>query len=121
MAKTDQVLVLDIGSTGVRVCEFDFPAGGGFTLLRYMQVEYTEQLTEENRSPIITAALRTALAEGGFTTTRTAVCVSGQAAFMRFVKLPPVTEEESRVRQIVEAERAVPDGRGDLGLPAHRR
>ncbi len=104
MAKTDQVLVLDIGSTGVRVCEFDFPAGGGFILLRYMQVEYTEQLTEENRSPIITAALRSALAEGGFTTTRTAVCVSGQAAFMRFVKLPPVTEEESRVRQIVEYE-----------------
>jgi type IV pilus assembly protein PilM len=104
MAKTDQVLVLDIGSTGVRVCEFDFPAGGGFILLGYMQVEYTEQLTEENRSLVITAALRSALEEGGFTTTRTAVCVSGQAAFMRFVKLPPVTEEESRVRQIVEYE-----------------
>ena len=55
MAKTDQVLVLDIGSTGVRVCEFDFPAGGGFILLGYMQVEYTEQLTEENRSLIIGA------------------------------------------------------------------
>ncbi|MDP7739859.1 MAG: type IV pilus assembly protein PilM [Lentisphaeria bacterium] len=104
MAKTDQVLVLDIGSTGVRVCEFDFPAGGGFILLGYMQVEYTEQLTEENRSLIISAALRSALEEGGFTTTRTFVCVSGQAAFMRFVKLPPVTEEESRVRQIVEYE-----------------
>ena len=104
MAKTDQVLVLDIGSTGVRVCEFDFPAGGGFILLGYMQVEYTEQLTEENRCLVITAALRSALEEGGFTTTRTAVCVSGQAAFMRFVKLPPVTEEESRVRQIVEYE-----------------
>ncbi|HCN10222.1 MAG TPA: hypothetical protein DIT01_20025, partial [Lentisphaeria bacterium] len=104
MAKTDQVLVLDIGSTGVRVCEFDFPTGGGFILLGYMQVEYTEQLTEENRSLVITAALRSALEKGGFTTTRTAVCVSGQAAFMRFVKLPPVTEEESRVRQIVEYE-----------------
>ena len=104
MAKTDQVLVLDIGSTGVRVCEFDFPTGGGFILLGYMQVEYTEQLTEENRSLVITVALRSALEKGGFTTTRTAVCVSGQAAFMRFVKLPPVTEEESRVRQIVEYE-----------------
>ena len=104
MAKTDQVLVLDIGSTGVRVCKFDFPAGGGFILLAYMQVEYTEQLTEQNRSLIITAALRSALEEGDFTANRTAVCVSGQAAFMRFVKLPPVTEEESRVRQIVEYE-----------------
>ena len=104
MAKTDQVLVLDIGSTGVRVCKFDYPAGGGFILLAYMQVEYTEQLTEQNRSLIITAALRSALEEGDFTANRTAVCVSGQAAFMRFVKLPPVTEEESRVRQIVEYE-----------------
>ena len=104
MPKADQWLVLDIGSTGLRVCEFDYPASGGFRLLDYRQVEYTEQLTEENRSLIISAALRSALEDGDFSTNRAAVCVSGQAAFMRFVKLPPVTEEESRVRQIVEYE-----------------
>ncbi len=104
MAKTDRELVVDIGSTGVRCADFEYPAAGGFVLNKFTHAEYTEQLTESNRTAIISAALRETLETIKPSTNRVAVCVSGQAAFMRFVKLPPVTEEESRVKQIVEYE-----------------
>lgn len=105
MARKDRTLVLDIGATAVHMGEFEIPAGGGLILQAFANVEYSEPLTEGNRSLVISSAIRKALEDGNFTKMRHAsVCVSGQAAFMRFVKLPPVTEEESRVRQIVEYE-----------------
>ena len=104
MAKKERRLVLDIGSTALHAGEFEYDASGGITLRSFTSVEYTENLTETNRTMVISSALRTAIQEGQFTTKAAYLCVSGQAAFMRFVKLPPVTEEESRVRQIVEYE-----------------
>lgn len=104
MAKNERILILDIGSTAVHIGEFDYGQGGSMVLTGFNHVEYTENITEANRSIVIGAALRRALDEGNYHTKKASICVSGQAAFMRFVKLPPVTEEESRVRQIVEYE-----------------
>ncbi len=104
MAKRDRILVLDIGSTAIHAGEFDYLGSGAIVLRAFTNVEYTENLTETNRTMVINSALRRAMEEGKFTSKRCSICVSGQAAFMRFVKLPPVTEEASRVRQIVEYE-----------------
>ena len=104
MAKRDRILILDIGSTAIHAGEFEYLGSGGLVLHSFCNVEYTENLTEANRTMVIGAALRRALEDGKFSTQRCSICVSGQAAFMRFVKLPPVSEEESRVRQIVEYE-----------------
>jgi type IV pilus assembly protein PilM len=105
MAKISQQLTIDIGSTGIRMGEFEYPqAGESMILHRFKVVEYAEQITEANRHVVISDAIRSAYEEGGFTTNRCSVSVSGQAAFMRFVKLPPVREEEARIKQIVEYE-----------------
>jgi type IV pilus assembly protein PilM len=105
MAKVTQHLTIDIGSTGIRMGEFEYPqAGEGMVLHQFKVVEYAEQITEANRHMVISDAIRKAYEEGGFTTNRCSVSVSGQAAFMRFVKLPPVREEEARIKQIVEYE-----------------
>ena len=85
--------------------EFEYPQSGeGMILHRFKVEEYAEQITEANRHVVISDAIRKAYEEGGFTTNRCSVSVSGQAAFMRFVKLPPVREEEARIKQIVEYE-----------------
>ena len=102
MARAERILAIDIGSTGLRIAEFSI--GDGLTLHAYQSVEYDEHLSDSNRTLVISTALKQGLGEGNFSTKRAAVCVSGQAAFMRFVKLPPVSEEESRIRQIVEYE-----------------
>ncbi|MFT5130662.1 MAG: type IV pilus assembly protein PilM, partial [Rhodothermales bacterium] len=105
MAQISQQLTIDIGSTGIRMGEFEYPqAGESMILHRFKVVEYAEQITEANRHVVISDAIRSAYEEGGFTTNRCSVSVSGQAAFMRFVKLPPVREEEARIKQIVEYE-----------------
>ena len=104
MAKLDRSLAIDIGSTAVRVSEFEFPANGGLILHGFQQADYVDQVSEANRTDVITKALAEALEEGNFSTRKASVCVSGQAAFLRFVNLPPVSEEESRIKQIVEYE-----------------
>jgi len=105
MAKKDRSLVIDIGSTAVHVAEFEYAPSGDMILHAFATAEFPESLTESNRPQIIGAAVRQAMASASFSDTKTAsICVSGQAAFMRFVKLPPVTEDEKSVRQIVEYE-----------------
>lgn len=104
MTKQEQSLAIDIGSTGVRITEFEYSLSGAVILQSFSIVEFTEQLTESNRTDVIAAALREAYETGSFTTKKASICVSGQAAFMRFVNLPPVSEEEARIKQIVEYE-----------------
>lgn len=104
MAIQDRILSIDIGSTGIRIIEFEYPSSGGLILQAFSRVEFVEQLSEANRVEIITTSLRQAYDKGDFTTKRASIGLSGQAAFMRFVNLPPVSEEESRIKQIVEYE-----------------
>lgn len=109
MARSTNILCIDVGSTGVRLAEFAYP-GDGIVLTTFQVAEYSEMLTESNRQLLITSAIRQALDNGEFTTDQCHISVSGQAAFMRFVKLPPVREEEARIQQIIryEAEQNVP-------------
>lgn len=104
MARVDRSLAIDIGSSAVRVCEFEYPPAGGLVLHGFQNVEFADQLSEANRTDVVTKALTEALEAGDFQTNRASICVSGQAAFMRFVNLPPVSEDESRIKQIVEYE-----------------
>ncbi len=104
MAKLERSLAIDIGSTAVRISEFEFPASGGLILHGFQQADFDSQVSEANRMEVITRALVEAMGNGDFSTRKASVCVSGQAAFLRFVNLPPVSEEESRIKQIVEYE-----------------
>jgi len=105
MAKRERILVLDIGSTAIHAGEFEIdPQSSTMTLMATDNVEFPEYPNENNRSFIVANALQSVMQSGKFTSKNAAICVSGQAAFMRFVKLPPVTEDDASVRQIVEYE-----------------
>lgn len=103
MARADRILAIDIGATSIKVGEFEYPKEG-VSLIGFAQREYEEELTESSRTVVVAGLLRQMLVENNFTSRRCVLSISGQAAFTRFVKLPPVAEEESRVRQIVEFE-----------------
>ncbi|MCJ8330132.1 MAG: pilus assembly protein PilM, partial [Lentisphaeria bacterium] len=104
MAPKDKFIVVDVGSTSVHLAEFETPPGSPLILLAFDSVEYAEAMSEQNRTEIITDAISAALETGKFTSRIANVCISGQSAFMRFVKLPPVTDDESSVKQIIEFE-----------------
>ena len=105
MARLSRILALDIGASSIKAAEFEYPAGGALmTLAAFDYREYGEDLSEENRSVLIATTLREMMSGGRFTARKAVLAISGQFALIRFVKLPPVAEEESRVRQIVEFE-----------------
>ena len=103
MAHVERVLALDIGASSLKAGEFEYSAGG-IALVGFGLREYGEELTEANRGTLIGANVRQLIAEHGFSARKVLVSISGQSAFIRFVKLPPVSEEEKRIRQIVEFE-----------------
>ena len=104
MATTNRVLALDIGTTGIKLAEFEFDAANRITLAQFATDGYGEELDESNRSLLIQQTLNRLLGEQPFTARRALVSISGQFALTRFVKLPPVSGQETRVKQIVEFE-----------------
>ncbi|MDT8390787.1 MAG: type IV pilus assembly protein PilM [Lentisphaeria bacterium] len=104
MAKSSRVLALDIGAASIKLAEFAYGPGNSITLLSFDYREYGEELTEGTRGFVITSVLSDMLAAGDYGSKKALVSISGQYALTRFVPLPPVAEEESRVRQIVEFE-----------------
>ena len=104
MARAERILAIDIGATSIKVGEFEYPGREGVTLLNFAHREYEEELTDTSRSVVVAGLLRQILVENNFTARRALLCVSGQSAFTRFVRLPPFSDDQSRIRQIVEFE-----------------
>ena len=104
MAYAERVLALDVGASSIKAAEFEYSAKGEITLVNFVLKEYGEELTDVNRTAVLMQLFREIIQEKGITAKKAMVSLSGQSAFIRFVKLPPVAEEEKRVRQIVEFE-----------------
>lgn len=100
----DKTLVMDIGASGIKVAEFAFAPDGSAKLTQFAVASYEEELNENNRYFMISQTAARLCQENNFNTRRTLLSVSGQFALTRFVKLPPVSEQEGKVQQIVEFE-----------------
>ena len=103
MAASDSILSIDVGAWSVKVGEFE-NSSSGIELKDFGYAEYTKPITDENRTEQVAKALEKVIAEKNFTAKKANISISGQLAFIRFVKLPPIEEDESRVRQVVEFE-----------------
>ena len=104
MAKTESILAVDIGNDSLKIAEFVYPAEGGIILEKFAFAEYGGDLKEDELLESLSLSFKNTLSENGFKAKRVNLSISAQSSFLRFVKLPPVGEEESRVRQIVEYE-----------------
>ena len=117
MAKRELFLVIDIGSTALHIAEFE-SIDNSLVLHSFDNLEYNEPLNDDNRQDVVAATVRRALASGRFRAKVANISISGQAAFMRFVKLPPVTDDESSVKKIVEFEAGYYGVKSGAGLGA---
>jgi type IV pilus assembly protein PilM len=77
---------------------------GGLVLEKFAYKEFGGDLQEEEYKVALNEALQEVIAEHNFDNKVVYFSFSGQSAFIRFVKLPPLGEEEGRVRQVVEYE-----------------
>ncbi len=109
MLKSDSILALDIGASGVKLAEFVALKSGGLELTNYAvgALGFDPQ-SEGDRSSYLVSAVRELLQDSGIRPGQVLISVSGQSVFSRFVKLPPVDQE--KVYQIIlyEAQQNVP-------------
>lgn len=109
MAGSARVVALDVGTCTVKLAEFLISSNGALTLSRYgVQELGLDPNKEEDRSPFIVQTVSDILKRTGIKPGDTALAVSGQSVFMRFVKLPPV--DAIQVEQMIgfEAQQNVP-------------
>ena len=96
-------LVLDIGSSAVRLCELT-PTKAGYQLTKYYERDYglDPSMDEAQQKEVRVNALQELLKEAKVRNRKTLVAVPGQSVFTRTRALPPVPEY--KVPQIVRYE-----------------
>ena len=104
MAKNESILVVDIGACSLKMASFSFPGDNRLVLEKFAYTEFAGDLDAEDYKVALREALHSIIAENNFTEKKVYFSFSGQSAFIRFVKLPPIGGEEGRVRQVVEFE-----------------
>jgi len=109
MLKSTRILTLDIGSSHLKMGEFQALRSGGIELVRFgVSSLGIDPQSDANRAAHVTTTIRELLQEQGIKPGPVLISVSGQSVFSRFVKLPPVDKE--KVYQIIlyEAQQNVP-------------
>ena len=104
MANAETILAIDIGACSLKLASFSFPASGGFVLEKFAYREFAGELQEEDYKVALRNSLHELIEEYNFDDKIVYFSFSGQSAFIRFVKLPPIGDEEGRVKQVVEYE-----------------
>ena len=103
MAGNEAILALDVGAWSLKIGEF-IMTPEGVSMRKFAVKEFDEGLTDENREDLFRKALDQILEETAFDAKRAYISLSCQSAFTKFAKLPPVENDEARVKQIVEFE-----------------
>lgn len=110
MGSSNRILSIDIGAGTIRMAEFEYSSAG--MTLHTFDWRSLDGATESelDRAMQISAAIKDMYTSNKFTVKNANVCASGQSAFVRFVKLPPVSGGEAQVKKVVqfEAQQNVP-------------
>ena len=110
-------LVLDIGTSAVRLCEMS-KSKTGFTLTRFVQREFDSDpsLDEAKRKALRTDAVKSVLKQVRAPLRKVVFGVAGQSVFTRSRTLPPVPEY--KVTQIVkyEIQQQIPFGLDQIAM-----
>ena len=108
MGKKPNVLCIDIGADTLKASEFSYSQEGTMELLNFVFTEfgYTDSAMLENADSSVEMllALKNLFAEHTFSAKLVNVSLSAHNALIRFVKIPALTENEEKVRQIIEFE-----------------
>jgi type IV pilus assembly protein PilM len=106
---SNRIISLDIGSSELKLGEFVFTKGGLETVNLCVEPLSTENVSSEaDVSFNIVEAIQRALKKKAITKAPVLMSLSGQSAFLRLVKLPPVKRNRLRQTILFEAQQNVP-------------
>ncbi len=109
MGTPERVISIDIGTSSVRMAEFEYTSGNMvLQSFDWRSIESTK--TGLERVKVLSVVIKEMIVDNNFTSKRSFICTTGQNAFVRFVKLPPISGDEAKIKQVVkfEAEDKVP-------------
>jgi type IV pilus assembly protein PilM len=109
MFKSERILALDMGASGLKLAEFIPLKAGGVELFKYAVGALNfDPHGDADRPAAITNTLLEMMATSGIKPGPVLVSVAGQSVFSKFVKLPPT--DRDKILQIVqfEAQQNVP-------------
>ncbi|MBO7146671.1 MAG: type IV pilus assembly protein PilM [Lentisphaeria bacterium] len=116
MAALDLVLCLDIGANSIKAAEFSYTQTGELLLERFAFEEYGipsgpfQDILEGNMDDQLQEALIKVIKENNFQAKKVNISFTGHDAYIRFVKVPSMVNDEKKIKQIIEyeAQSAIP-------------
>ncbi|MDB6078369.1 MAG: cell division protein FtsA [Akkermansiaceae bacterium] len=109
MADTQSTIALNIGSQRISMAVFEPSKSGGLVLKGYdSEIILADPATEPSRSTQISQALNTLAQRMKVKGSKVRYTVSGQSVFTRFVKLPPLDDDNIEQLVTFEAQQHVP-------------
>lgn len=102
--KENTILAIDVGANSLKMAEFLMPLSGGMVLTGYAIEEYGEEYAQGEFLDGFAVTYRKMLSNNHFTSKQVRVSISGQAAFSRLSKLPPLSGQREQLAKIIEFE-----------------
>ena len=109
MAQQNQVLCIDVGGDSIKAAEFSYIPGESLILERFAYSEYGTEDGQISKETVI-QTLTEVLSVNNFAAKDVHVSISGNNAFIRFVKIPAMTTDKDKIREIIayEAKQTIP-------------
>ena len=104
MAKENTILAIDVGGSSLKMAEFTAGASGALVLDGYAVQEYDESYVQGDFLDGFAVTYRKMLQDNAFSAKSVRISISGQAAFSRLSKLPPLAGQREQLAKIIEFE-----------------
>ena len=109
MSTKNVVLCVDIGGSSIKSAQFRYAADGNMVLDKFAYTEFASD-TDASGTEAMLDALSDTIQSNDFDATDVHISVSGQSSFIRFVKVPSMTTDREKVKEIIsfEAKQTIP-------------
>ena len=109
MIAQNLILCIDIGACSVKASQFFLSSEGNLVLDKFAYNEFSVEGEEDNFESMLDA-LTELIVTNKFEAKNTYVSISGQNSFIRFVKVPSMTTDKNKIREIIsfEANNTIP-------------
>ncbi len=105
--KDKRILCVDIGCDSVKAAEFSHPREGSILLEKYAYMENgVGDISSDDPEYKVTIleTVRNLILANGFLAKNVYLSLSGQNAFIRFVKVPAMTDDPDKIQKLLEFE-----------------
>lgn len=105
--KEGRILCVDIGSDSVKAAEFSHPREGSILLEKFAFMEngLGDMSPDDPEYKVgILETIRNLILANGFLAKHVCLSISGQNAFIRFVKVPAMTDDPEQIQKLLEFE-----------------